>query len=152
MSRVAVGGTFDPLHDGHIALLKKAIELSGGGELVIGLASDEMASHKLHEVEPFQSRYDKLMRFVQGQKVAFSIVKLDDPFGPAVYDDFDFLVVSPDTYPTALKINMIRKNNGMKQLKVVCFDYVAAEDGLPISSTRIRQGEIDLHGKVLKKS
>ena len=46
MVRIAVGGTFDPLHDGHKALLKKAVELSRGGELVVGLTSDEMAKKK----------------------------------------------------------------------------------------------------------
>ncbi|HPM27160.1 MAG TPA: adenylyltransferase/cytidyltransferase family protein, partial [Methanothrix sp.] len=43
MARVAVGGTFDPIHDGHIALLRRAFELGRGGEVIIGLTSDEMA-------------------------------------------------------------------------------------------------------------
>ena len=43
MARVAVGGTFDPIHDGHIALLRRAFTLGEGGDVVIGLTSDEMA-------------------------------------------------------------------------------------------------------------
>ena len=39
--RVAVGGTFQPLHDGHKTLLRKAFELSKNVD--IGLTSDEMA-------------------------------------------------------------------------------------------------------------
>jgi len=41
--RIAIGGTFDPLHDGHKKLLKKAYELCEGGEIVIGVTSDKMA-------------------------------------------------------------------------------------------------------------
>jgi len=36
MARIAVGGTFEPLHAGHKALLTKASELSRGGELLVG--------------------------------------------------------------------------------------------------------------------
>jgi len=43
MARVAVGGTFDPIHDGHISLLRRAYELGKDGDVVIGLTSDEMA-------------------------------------------------------------------------------------------------------------
>ena len=41
--RVAIGGTFDPLHDGHKKLLEKVYGLSEGGEIVIGVTSDRMA-------------------------------------------------------------------------------------------------------------
>jgi pantetheine-phosphate adenylyltransferase len=37
----------------------------------------------------------------------------------------------------------------LKEIELVLVDYVLAEDGLPISSSRIKRGEIDEHGKVL---
>jgi pantetheine-phosphate adenylyltransferase len=150
MPRVAVGGTFNPLHDGHIALLKKAMELCSGGELLIGLTSDEMTGKKDHEVEDYQTRYDDVMKFFKMLGIIPTIVKLDDPYGPTIREDFDYLVVSPETHPSGLKINTIRKERGLCQLKIVLVDYVLADDGLPISSTRIWSGEIDGHGKVIK--
>jgi pantetheine-phosphate adenylyltransferase len=149
MSRVAVGGTFNPLHDGHIALLKKAVELSRGGELLIGLTSDEMTRNKNHEVDDYHSRYNDVKKFIKALGVIPTIVRLDDPYGPTIKEDFDYLVVSPETHPIGLKINTIRKEKCLCQLKIVLVDYVLADDGLPISSTRIWNGEIDKHGKVL---
>ncbi|HEX7575212.1 MAG TPA: phosphopantetheine adenylyltransferase [Candidatus Methanoperedens sp.] len=152
MSRVAVGGTFNPLHDGHIALLKKAVELSRGGELLIGLTSDEMTRKKDHKVDDYQTRYEDVMKFVRGLGIVPTIVRLDDPYGPTIREDFDYLVVSPETHPSGLKINMIRSEINLKQLNIVLVDCVLADDGLPISSTRIWKGEIDKHGKVLNKN
>jgi pantetheine-phosphate adenylyltransferase len=149
MSRVAVGGTFNPLHDGHIALLKKAVELSRGGELLIGLTSDEMTRAKDHEVDDYHTRLNDVMKFIMNLGIIPTIVRLDDPYGPTIREDFDYLVVSPETHPSGLMINMIRKEKGLCQLNIVLVDYVLADDGLPISSTRIWNGEIDGHGKVL---
>ena len=149
MSRAAVGGTFNPLHDGHIALLRKAVELSRGGELLIGLTSDEMTRKKDHEVDDYNTRLNDVMKFIKTLGIIPTIVRLDDPYGPTIREDFDYLVVSPETHPSGLMINMIRKEKGLCQLNIVLVDYVLADDGLPISSTRVWNGEIDGHGKVL---
>ena len=148
MPRVAVGGTFDPLHDGHKALLMKAVELGRDGELLIGLTSNKMAKNKNHKVDDYRSRYNEVMKFINDNGVIPRIVKLEDPYGPTINEDFDFLVVSPETHPIGLKINRIRTDINMEPLQIVLVDYVLADDGLPISSTRIRNGEIDNHGKV----
>ncbi|MCK4796679.1 MAG: phosphopantetheine adenylyltransferase [Spirochaetes bacterium] len=151
MVRIAVGGTFDPLHDGHKALLKKAVELSRGGELVVGLTSDEMAKKKSPQVANYLLRCDTVLNYIIELGGKPVIIRLDDPYGPTIRDDFDFLIVSPETYPTALKINKIRKEKNYKNISIKLVDYVLAEDRLPISSTRIKKGEINKHGKVLNK-
>lgn len=149
MTRVAVGGTFDPLHDGHKALLRKAVELSKDGELLIGITSDELAGNKCHDVVGYRLRYEEVMRFIISNGVNPVIVKLDDPYGPVIHEDFDYLVVSPETHPVGLKVNRLRKEKKMSDIELVLVDYVIADDGLPISGTRIKNGEIDVHGKVL---
>jgi pantetheine-phosphate adenylyltransferase len=151
MAHVAVGGSFDPLHDGHKVLLGKACELSRNGELLIGLTSDEMVKKKGHKVRDYKSRLSDVRRFILAQGIDPAIVRLDEPYGPTVNDDFDFIVVSPETLPGALKINEIREKKALRHIKIVLVDYVLAQDGFPISSTRIAKGEIDEHGNILRE-
>lgn len=129
----------------------KACELSRGGELVVGLTSDEMVKSKAHKVSDYRSRYDQVMQFIREQGIDPVIIKLDDPYGPTIHDDFDYLIASPETQPTAQDINRIRREKGMRPIRIVPVDYVLAEDGLPISATRISRGEIDEHGRIMKK-
>ena len=149
MARIAVGGTFDPLHEGHKALLAKAAELSRGGELLVGLTSSEMVRTKSHDVADYRQRFKDVLGFIRSLGIDPVIVRLEDPYGPTIHEDFDYIVVSPETHPVALKINSIRRENGLEPLKIVLVDYVLADDGLPISSTRIKRGEIDASGRVL---
>ncbi|MDD1720920.1 MAG: phosphopantetheine adenylyltransferase [Euryarchaeota archaeon] len=147
MRSVAVGGTFDVLHDGHKALLRKAYEL---GRVTIGLVSDKMAKHKGHAVNSYAVRKRALTSYVLALTGADpEITELNDPYGPTLETQFDYIVVSPDTIDTAREINAIRTRHGMLPITIICVDFVRARDGKPISSSRIRRGEIDEHGVLL---
>ena len=148
--KIAVGGTFQPLHDGHKLLLRTAYGL--GGEVEIGLTSDRMAhGGRARPVESYGARERRLRRWIRERiGVEPRITKLEDPYGSTLTEDYDYIVVSPETYPVAIKINELRRKAGRKPIAIVRVDYVLAEDGRPISSTRIVRGEIDEHGNLLR--
>jgi len=145
-SKVAVGGTFDKFHDGHKKLLSTAFEL--GNQIEIGVTSDAFGGLK-GDIDSCEERMNNLKLFFK-DKSNFRVVSLDDSFGTTIYEaDFDAIVVSEETEPTAVKINEIRLSKGMNPLDIVVVSFVLAEDGNPISSTRIRRGEIDKNGLIL---
>lgn len=153
MLKVAVGGTFQYLHDGHARLIEKAFEIAGSGKVHIGLTSDEMLQ-KNHGVDSYENRRARLLEYIREMgfpEDRYEVTRLNDPYGPTLEEDFDYIIVSPETYPVALKINSIREEKGKKPLEIIYVEYVMAEDGIPISSTRIAEGEIDRHGRLKKK-
>ena len=147
--KIAVGGTFDKFHQGHQRLLSKAFKLSD--QVLIGVTSDEFAQRK-GKIEPCNQRMSNLKSKLEKYGDRYSVSRLDDSYGPAIEErDIEALVVSEETEPTALIINKIRKKKEMKPLDIITISMVLAEDGKPISSTRIRKGEIDVTGHILKE-
>ncbi len=153
MAKVAVGGTFEYLHDGHKQLINKAFELASGGEVHIGITSDRMAQRPDRRVSDYNTRKNSLISYINDSSLSdtdYHIYELHDPYGLTLKEDYDYIVVSPETYDTALKINELRVDSGYQPIEISRIDYVMAWDGLPISSTRISQGVIDAHGRLLK--
>jgi len=151
--KVMVGGTFDPLHDGHKRLLARSFELAGpGGHVVIGLTTDTFASRKMHPIRPYAARQAGLEEFITGKKYPahWEIEPLSDQFGSAVNADFDALVVSEETLPVAVEINRQRRMKKRPKVDIHQITCVLAEDGRWISSTRIWRGEIDGHGRLIR--
>lgn len=150
--KVAVGGTFDELHRGHKALLGKAFEV--GENVVIGLTSDVFVSKmgKPHRTASYLARRRELLRFLEASGLAqrTEIVPLDDSYGTTMdADGLEALVVSQETEKTAEVINERRKKAGMVPLKIITVNMVSADNKGPISTTRIRSGEIDRNGHLL---
>ncbi len=153
---VALGGTFDPVHDGHRRLFERAFEL---GDVTVGLTSDDLAVETRHVdryVRPFEDRKRdltaELTSFADRYDRTFEIRRLEEPTGIAVEPQFDFLIVSPETVDGGRKINEIRTDRGDDPLELVVVDHARAEDGDIISSTRIVKGEIDEHGTLTPAS
>jgi pantetheine-phosphate adenylyltransferase len=149
---VATGGTFDEIHIGHIALLAKAFEV--GNKVIIGVSSDEFAKKRgkrlNHDFDERVARLKKIIRKEFGD-VNYEIAKLEGDFGPAVTSgDVGALVASSETGNKGKTLNEIRTKKGLKPAKVIMVELIRAEDGSPISSTRIRAGEIDSKGRLLK--
>jgi pantetheine-phosphate adenylyltransferase len=57
--------------------------------------------------------------------------------------------VSEETEPTAEVINQMRVERGLRPLLMFVITMVLAEDGKPISSTRIRRQEVDRYGHLI---
>ena len=153
--KVAVGGTFDELHRGHKVLLMKAFEI--GERVLIGLCTDEFARKlgKPHLTAPYEERLKELKTFlsVLGLLEKAEIIPLNDPFGPTLAQScIEALIVSEETRATAVKINENRRKAGLPPLKIVTINMVPAENCTPISTTRIRRGEIDREGHLLKRA
>jgi pantetheine-phosphate adenylyltransferase len=146
----ALGGTFDPIHDGHRALFRRAFGL---GDVTVGLTSDDLARETRHverHVRPFAERREtlraELAALADEYGREFEIRRLEEPTGIAVDGPFDHLIVSPETKPGGDRVNEQRRAAGRDALDIHVVPHVRAADGGIISSTRIVSGEIDEHG------
>ncbi|MFB6146533.1 MAG: phosphopantetheine adenylyltransferase [Halobacteriaceae archaeon] len=147
---VALGGTFDPVHDGHRALFRRAFAF---GDVTVGLTTDDLAPETRRESRTIRS-YDRRRSDLAAELADFAsradreveIRPLEAPTDIAVEPPFDVLVVSPETRPAADRINEIRRDRGLAALRIEVVPHVLAADGERISSTRIVRGEIDEHG------
>ena len=147
-TKVCLGGTFDRIHIGHERLLKIAFEV--GEEVIIGLTSDTKAKRgRVNEkLSSFKNRYTNLETFLT-KKFGnnFSIVKLNDDWGPGALDeDLDAIIVSEETEKVASELNKKRALEGLNPLDIVTVSLILDKKGEKISSTRIRNSEIDREG------
>jgi len=150
--KVALGGTFDPIHDGHRKLFDRAFEL---GDVTVGLTSDELAGRTRDEPRPVR-RFEARLEDVEAELAdlaaeydsEYEVRQLTEPTGIATEPQFDILIVSPETEHGGRRINDIRMEHGDAPLEIEVVDHVEAEDGGIISSTRVVRGEIDVHGNL----
>ena len=147
---VAMGGTFDVIHSGHMALINKAFSISS--KVIIGLSSDQLATKKgKNLVNDYSKRLSLLKSVIEKSfpNSAYEISKLENDFGPAVIEgSVKALVVSEETSNKGLLLNELRAERNLPPVKIVMVPMVLAEDGKSISTTRIKNSEIDDSGNL----
>lgn len=151
---VAVGGTFDRLHDGHRALIVEAFRL--GHRVIIGITSDSYVKKSGKSgVAGYGERRKGVLSFLKSSGLVDRsvLVKINDRFGPIVDDaSITCIVATEETRDTAVEANMLRARKGIAPMKIHTICMVLAKDNLPISSSRIRKGELDEHGNPLSQA
>jgi pantetheine-phosphate adenylyltransferase len=150
---VALGGTFDVLHAGHRQLLSEAFKL--GDLVLIGVTSDQFVAslNKKHQVSSFSSRVRELKRFLKTRRWSSRarISALYEPYGPAARrEKLEALMITKGTLESGRRLNRLRRQNDLGPIDLVVVGLLKAADGKPISTTRIRNGEIDLQGRVMR--
>ncbi|PIU36550.1 hypothetical protein COT02_05500 [Candidatus Roizmanbacteria bacterium CG07_land_8_20_14_0_80_34_15] len=151
-NHVVLGGTFDRFHLGHKKLLTKAFEV--GKKITIGIATEEIYKNKFlsETIESFDIRQKNINNYINYHlsndraKMVKMIPFSEFTGGADRIKEIDAIVVSRETFPNALKINELRKENRLRPMTIVIIEDVLAEDGKLINSERIRAGEIDYNG------
>src|SRR3989338_11087960 len=166
--QLAIAGTFDRLHKGHLRFISQAFDLSE--RVIIGLTSDSFVKEKskIHpdqigtniksnpkfkiQIKNYKHRKLELEEFLKKKnfRSRVEIVKIDDVYGPATAEnEIEALLVTANSRTGGEKVNQKRGKSGLPQLKLETMDLVMAEDGKAISSSRIRMGEINRFGQLM---
>ena len=144
--KVVFAGTFDHLHEGHKYLLRTAMKL---GEFVgIGLTTDRLLEHKKgkEKIQDFDERKQALIQFIEEEKASerckFFPIETKEG-GADKMEDLEALIISDElsVVNNAFEINELRAKNGLPRFHILIIPRVRSEDGRPLSSSRIRDGE-----------
>ena len=128
---VAMGGTFDIIHNGHMALLNKSFSISS--KVIIGLSSDQLAAKRgKNLINDYSKRLSSLKAVIEKSfpNSSYEISSLENDFGPAVIEgSVKALVVSEDTSNKGLRLNELRAERNLSSVEIVVVPMVLAKDG-----------------------
>lgn len=149
---VVCGATLDHFHKGHKAFLRFALNVSE--RVLLGLTSDRYAGQKkvYDASESYEKRRGALVSFLNQEGVLprVTVVKIHDVFIPKTWETLpiEAIVASESTKEGARAVNDRRKQQGRVVLPILLCPMVMAQDGMPITATRIRKGEINREGRL----
>lgn len=151
---VVSGGTFDHFHKGHEAFLVHQLTLSD--KVLLGITSDSyiktLEDEKGKHIESYVVREKAVRSFLrkQGADTRVTIVPIDDALIPQEWQlaPVEAIVVTDATKKGAERINEERQKRGIPGFPLEVIHLSKSLDGKPISSTRIRSGEINRNGEV----
>ncbi|XP_046860368.1 bifunctional coenzyme A synthase-like [Xenia sp. Carnegie-2017] len=158
---VAVGGTFDRIHNGHRLLLSTSCLLAKS-KIVVGVSNDFLLVNKtlLELIEPLDLRMKNVTEFIEDIKPGLvkDIVPLCDPAGPTKTDaTIDCLVVSDETRNGGQAVNILRKDANLPEMELFSIDLVSNEDvqssnASKLSSTARRYNDLGVLVRPPKRS
>ena len=147
---VCLGGTFSPIHKGHLMLFERAFTV--GKVVRVGLTSDEFATRgRKRAVPPYVVRERDLRKVLDGisatYDVPYSIAMITDRVGFADGAEIEAIVVSRETERNLGPIDHARTLKGLPLLRRFVVDMVLDGEGKVLSSTRVQNGEVDAEGR-----
>lgn len=136
---IAVGGSFDHLHNGHRKLLNAAAVLCQK-QLTIGISGKSLLINKRHAelIDSFNMRKRKVLEFLAyvNSDLDINAVRIEDPYGPTITDSsLEAIVVSSETILGGFKINSLRSQKGWNRLVIL---LIQRHDSASLSSTYLR--------------
>ena len=145
---VAMGGTFDRLHSGHMLLLATAA-LVTSQSLYIGITSEALLRNKAHAklLQPYEERAREAASYVHCVRPSLNVVTgmLKDPMEPTEAElnpDMEAIVVSLETLAGAEKINEGRRGRGFSPLQIITVPLVGGSRAdSKLSSSGLRAEE-----------
>ncbi len=145
-TKVAVAGTFNVLHEGHKALLDRAMWMAD--ELYIGITSDRMAAENRTEIIPYYLRRKAIEDYVISKGEIATIFEINDIYGPPeIMDDIDILVVSEETKENGKLVSRMREKRGLKPLKLDVVSLYRDCDGNKLNARDIMSGDMSRDGQ-----
>ncbi|TNV77819.1 hypothetical protein FGO68_gene2445 [Halteria grandinella] len=135
---IAMGGTFDHLHNGHKLLLSQAM-LCSNSRILCGVTTDALLKKKVYAqyLESFEARRQSVIDFctklnprITSMPEGKGLVtfELDDPIGPTGTDsELEALVLTREVAKGGVMINEARERNSLHPLRLVFVDMILSE-------------------------